>query len=63
MHTLLNLREAISTFIHISDGKMGVVKVLDMLPIVAEALYIMDRDYLDFGRLFKLYEAGVYFAT
>ena len=48
MHTLLDLRGAIPAFIHISDGKMGDVNVLDILPIEAGAFYIMDRGYLDF---------------
>jgi hypothetical protein len=63
MHTLLDLRGAIPAFIHISDGKMGDVNVLDMLPIEAGAFYVMDRGYLDFGRLFKLHQAGAYFVT
>jgi transposase len=63
MHTLLDLRGAIPTFIHISDGKMGDVKVLDILPIEAGAFYVMDRGYLDFGRLFKMHQAGAFFVT
>ena len=63
MHTLLDLRGAIPTFIHISDGKMGDVKVLDILPIEAGSFYVMDRGYLDFGRLFKLHQAGAFFVT
>jgi hypothetical protein len=54
MHTLLDLRGAIPAFIHVSDGKLGDVNVLDILPIEAGAFYIMDRGYLDFSRLFKL---------
>jgi transposase len=63
MHTLLDLRGAIPAFIHISDGKMGDVKVLDILPVEAGAFYVMDRGYLDFGRLFKLHQAGAFFVT
>ena len=63
MHTLLDLRGAIPSFIHISDGKMGDVKVLDILPVEAGAFYVMDRGYLDFGRLFKLHQAGAFFVT
>jgi hypothetical protein len=63
MHTLLDLRGAIPTFIHISDGKMGDVRVLDILPIEAGAFYVMDRGYLDFGRLFKMHQAGAFFVT
>jgi IS4 transposase len=63
MHTLLDLRGAIPAFIHISDGKMADVKVLDILPVEAGAFYVMDRGYLDFGRLFKLHQAGAFFVT
>ena len=63
MHTLLDLRGAIPAFIHISDGKMGDVKVLDILPIEAGAFYVMDRGYLDFDRLYKLHQAGAFFVT
>ena len=63
MHTLLDLRGAIPAFIHISDGKMGDVNVLDILPIEAGAFYVMDRGYLDFARLYKLHQAGSFFVT
>jgi hypothetical protein len=51
LHTLLNLRGSISTFIRISDGKMHDVNVLDLLLIEAGAFYVMDRGYLNFERL------------
>jgi Domain of unknown function (DUF4372)/Transposase DDE domain len=60
MHTLLDLRGAIPAFIHISDGKMADVNVLDILPVEAGAFYIMDRGYLDFARLYKLHQAGFF---
>jgi transposase len=63
MHTLLDLRGAIPAFIHISDGKMGDVNVLDILPIEAGAFYVMDRGYLDFARPYKLHQAGSFFVT
>ena len=63
LHTLLDLRGAIPTFIHISDGKMHEVNVLDMLPIEAGAFYVMDRGYLDFARLYKLHQSGAFFVT
>jgi Transposase DDE domain. len=58
LHTLLDLRGSIPTFIHISDGKMHDVNVLDLLLIEAGAFYIMDRGYLDFERLYALDQAG-----
>jgi hypothetical protein len=63
MHTLLDLRGAIPAFIHISDGKMHEVNVLDFLPIEAGAFYVMDRGYLDCARLYKLHQAGAFFVT
>jgi hypothetical protein len=51
MHTLLDLRGNIPTFIHISDGKLHDVNVLDVLVPEAGAIYVMDRGYLDFERL------------
>ena len=61
MHTLLDLRGAIPTFIHISDGKLHEVNVLDILPIEAGAFYVMDRGYLDFARLYQLQQAAAFF--
>jgi hypothetical protein len=63
MHTLLDLRGAIPAFIHISDGKMHEVNVLDILPIEAGAFYVMDRGYLDFARLYLVHQAGAFFVT
>lgn len=63
MHTLLDLRGAIPAFIHISDGKLHEVNVLDFLPIEAGAFYVMDRGYLDFDRLYKMHQAGAFFVT
>ena len=63
MHTLLDLRGNIPAFIHVSDGKMGDVNVLDILPVEAGAFYILDRGYLDFARLYALHQAGSFFVT
>jgi hypothetical protein len=63
LHTLLDLRGSIPTFIHISDGKMHDVNVLDLLLIEAGAFYIMDRGYLEFERLYALDQAGGLFIT
>jgi len=63
MHTLLDLRGAIPSFIHISDGKLHDVNVLDLLIPEAGAIYVMDRGYLDFERLHLLHQAGAFFVT
>jgi hypothetical protein len=51
MHTLLDLRGNIPTFIRITDGKVHDVNILDELGIEAGAFYVMDRGYIDFERL------------
>ena len=61
MHTLLDLRGNIPTFIHISDGKMHEVNVLDILIPEAGSFYIMDRGFTDFARWFKLHQAQAFF--
>ena len=63
MHTLLDIRGAIPSFIHISDGKLHDVNVMDMLIPEAGAFYIMDRAYMDFQRLYTLHQAGSFFVT
>jgi hypothetical protein len=63
LHTLLDLRGSIPTFIHTSDGKLHDVNVLDLIIIEAGAFYIMDRGYLDFERLYTLDQAGGFFVT
>jgi hypothetical protein len=63
MHTLLDLRGAIPSFIHVSNGKLHDVNVLDLLIPEAGAIYVMDRGYLDFERLHALHQAGAFFVT
>ncbi len=63
LHTLLDLRGNIPTFIHISDGKMHEVNVLDHLLPEPGAFYVMDRGFLHFERLFRFHEAGSFFVT
>jgi len=63
LHTLLDLRGNIPTFIHISDGKLHEVNTLDILPLEAGAFYVMDRGYLDFTRLYSISQACAFFVT
>ena len=63
LHTLLDLRGSIPTFIHISDGKMHEVNVLDQLLPEPGAFYIMDRGFLDFARLYRFHQTGSFFVT
>jgi hypothetical protein len=61
LHTLLDLRGNIPTFIHISDGKLHEVNVLDIVPLEAGSFYIMDRGFLDFSRLCVITQASAFF--
>ena len=63
LHTLMNLRGSIPEFIHISDGKMHDVNILDMLAPMPGAFYVMDRAYLDFDRLHRLHLEKAFFVT
>ena len=63
MHTLLDLRGPIPSFIHVSNGKMGDALALDLIAPEAGALYVMDRGYVDFRRLYVLHQAGAFFVT
>ncbi|MEK6707335.1 MAG: IS4 family transposase, partial [Pseudomonadota bacterium] len=63
MHPLLDLRGNIPTFIHISDGKMHEINVLDILIPEAGSFYIMDRGFTDFARWFVMHQAQAFFVT
>lgn len=63
MHTLLDLRGNIPSFIHISDGKLHDVNALDLLLPEPGSIYVMDRAYVDFDRLFVFQQAGAFFVT
>lgn len=61
MHTLLDLRGNIPSFIHVSDGKMGDALALDLLQPEAGAIYVMDRGYVDFKRLYRFEQTRAFF--
>ena len=63
LHTLLNLRGNIPEFIHISDGKLHDVNVLDIMVPEAGSIYVMDRGYVDFKRLHALHQTSAFFVT
>jgi len=63
LHTLLDLRGNIPTFIHISDGKLHDVNILDELVPEPGAFYVMDRGFLDYARLYRFHQAGSFFVT
>jgi hypothetical protein len=63
MHTLLDLRGSIPTFIHITDGKVHDVNILDEIAIEAGAFYVMDRGYIDFERLYRFTLESAFFVV
>src|SRR5262245_46320792 len=63
LHTLLDVRGSIPTFIHVTDGRFADVRVWDFLLPEPGAFYLMDRAYLDFDRLYALHLAGCSFVT
>jgi hypothetical protein len=63
LHTLLDLRGNIPTFLHVSHGKLHEVNILDQLVPEPGAFYLMDRGFLDFDRLHRFHQAGSFFVT
>jgi len=63
LHTLLDIRGSIPTFISISEGKQADVRVLDELLLEPGAFYVMDRGYVDFKRLYAFVVACAFFVT
>ena len=61
MHTAVDVRGSIPSFIHITEARMNDVRVMDELPVEAGAFYLMDRGYLDFARLHSIHSAGAFF--
>jgi hypothetical protein len=63
LHTMIDAKTSIPEFIHISDGKMHDVNVLDIITFLPDSFYVMDRGYLDFERLFSIHKAQAFFIT
>jgi hypothetical protein len=63
LHTQLDLSTSIPGFILVTPSSVHDVKILDIIKIVANNFYIMDRGYIDYKRLFKIHEHGAYFVT
>jgi len=63
LHTLLDIRTSIPTFIHITSGKVHDINIMDLIPIEPSAIYIIDKGYIDFERLFNLKNKNAFFIT
>jgi IS4 transposase len=63
LHTMIDAKTSIPDFIHISDGKMHDVNVLDLITFSPDSFYIMDRGYVDFERFYRIHTANAFFIT
>ena len=63
LHTMLDVKTNIPTFIYITSGAVHEVNVLDIFPLEAGSYYVMDKGYIDFGRLHRIQETGAFFVT
>lgn len=63
LHTLLDIRTSIPTFIYITTGKVHDVNILDLISVESSAIYIIDKGYIDFERLFNLKNNNAFFIT
>ena len=63
MHTLIDLRGPIPTWVAITTGKVHDVRMLDQLPVSKDAIYAMDRGYVDFARLYSIHKQGAFFVV
>lgn len=63
LHTLYDIKTSIPSFLHISKASVHDVNILDLIPIEVGSYYVMDKGYLDFGRLYKLHKQGSFFVT
>ena len=63
MHTLVDLRGIIPTFVAVTTGKVHDVKMLDEMPVTEDAIYTMDRGYVDFARLYAIHRQGAFFVV
>jgi hypothetical protein len=63
MHTKMDAKTSIPDFIHISDGKMHDVNILDFITIIADSFYILDRGYVDYKRLYRIHKLEAFFIT
>jgi Domain of unknown function (DUF4372)/Transposase DDE domain len=61
VHTMLDVKTNIPTFIYITSGGVHEINVLDLFPLEPGSFYVMDKAYIDFGRLYRLHKAGAFY--
>ena len=63
LHTIIDLQGSIPVFISITDGSVHDVNILDQIVFEPGSIYVMDRGYVDFSRLYRIHQAGAFFVT
>jgi hypothetical protein len=63
LHTMIDLQGSIPVFISITDGSVHDVNALDQIAFEPGSIYVMDRGYVDFSRLYRIHQAGAFFVT
>jgi len=63
LHTMIDLKGSIPVFISITQGSVHEINVLDDIPFEPGSIYVMDRGYVDFARLYRIHQAGAFFVT
>lgn len=63
LHTMLDVKTNIPTFIYVTSGAVHDVNALDVFPIEAGSYYVMDKGYIDFGRLYRIHQSGAFYVT
>ena len=63
LHTMIDLQGSIPVFISITDGSVHDVNILDQIVFEPGSIYVMDRGYVDFSRLYRIHQAGAFFVT
>ncbi len=63
LHTLFDVKTSIPSFLHITNAKVHDVNILDIIPYEIGSFYVVDKAYIDFGRLYKLHSKGAFFVT
>lgn len=63
LHTMLDVKTNIPTFIYVTSGAVHDINGLDVFPIESGSYYVMDKGYIDFGRLYRIHKSGAFYVT
>lgn len=63
LHTMLDVKTNIPTFIYVTGGAVHELNALDIFPFEAGSYYVLDKGYIDFGRLYRIDQSGAFYVT